>query len=890
VNSNVTVTLDSAAPAGGINVGLSSNNAAVVVPATVNVPVGQTTALVPVTTIGVATNQTVTLTATLNATRTGTLTVTAAQLTGLSLAQTTIAGGTTTTGTVTLDGVAPAAGRVVSLSSFDTNVATVPANVTVTNGQTTATFTATAQPVTDSGQSDLTATLGAQTQTQTLFVTRAVGGISGTVVDQATGYPLVGAGVILVTNTANVAYTALTGAFTLTDISAGSHSVSVEMYGYATQTSGTLTVTNGQTAAAGTLSLVADTLTAYGNAFNPDASENLEGVTVTAVYGGQTATTDANGNYTMPGVTPGLEIFVFHKAGYVSESSGQWLISPADNVNVNIHMRPVDLNQIHQTGVASGVVRDTAGNPLAGVTVSVAGKPAITTTTAANGTYSLALPLGAAYVLTAQKAGFRFTASTPQPGRPGHFDTNWRVLQDFTLPTSAAVGTVNVTTVEPVSRTNGAGVVDLFVPGGRYRVWTNATGTRSISNVPAGPMWDCRLRRDVPAASSVASNCSGNAVVPMVTPRWSAAGQVLSRATSLPISGASVFQGPGVDETVTTDSNGRFSLSGRAEGAYAVTASAAAIRAARASGSPFRGQRRERQLYRSPSGSTDERVGKPRHRPAPQQCDAHAGSGEPARHRDVCGPRRLRREHHRVALERSDHGTGLDLHARRPYLHEHRHVLEPERPADAHGRGRDPLRGATHRDPPDHDGDSGVPARDRHRRARRDGRRHHDQRGREAQRPGDRRRHHRRALFRQSLPGDGPGHARLPGRGEREGRDPLDEPHGDAADRADQRDAARRHQERDAHDPAVHDGHAQRHDPGRGERHRHGRHQCRAHEQPRHLGRGLARRHLHARQRAARHAERHGDPYELPDGHEHRSHGGRGADASVPALSLRRTP
>lgn len=65
---------------------------------------------------------------------------------------------TTSTGTVTLDTAAPTGGIVVTLSSSDTTVATVPASVTVLAGQTTATFTVT--PLDKTGTSNITGTIG----------------------------------------------------------------------------------------------------------------------------------------------------------------------------------------------------------------------------------------------------------------------------------------------------------------------------------------------------------------------------------------------------------------------------------------------------------------------------------------------------------------------------------------------------------------------------------------------------------------------------------------------------------------------------------------------------------------------------------------------------------
>ena len=66
-------------------------------------------------------------------------------LAGVSLDPTTVLGGVSSTGTVTLDVAAPAGGALVALSS-DNAAAQVPASVTVLEGQTTATFQVTTSP------------------------------------------------------------------------------------------------------------------------------------------------------------------------------------------------------------------------------------------------------------------------------------------------------------------------------------------------------------------------------------------------------------------------------------------------------------------------------------------------------------------------------------------------------------------------------------------------------------------------------------------------------------------------------------------------------------------------------------------------------------------------
>ena len=71
-------------------------------------------------------------------------TSTAASLQSVSLNPTSIAGGNTVQGTVTLTAGAPAGGATVTLASSNTSVATVPSSVVVAQGSPSATFTVTA--------------------------------------------------------------------------------------------------------------------------------------------------------------------------------------------------------------------------------------------------------------------------------------------------------------------------------------------------------------------------------------------------------------------------------------------------------------------------------------------------------------------------------------------------------------------------------------------------------------------------------------------------------------------------------------------------------------------------------------------------------------------------
>jgi choice-of-anchor B domain-containing protein len=170
--ADATVTLSGPAPASGVVVFLASNNTALAtVPPKITVPEGASSKAFKVATKAVSSNSTVNISATYDGlTKAATLTVTPPALLGLLLSPTTIIGGcATSTGKVSLNGAAPAGGAVVSLTNTNTAV-TVPPNVTVPAGATTATFviTSRAQSVEQTG--DVTASYGGASRDVTLRV------------------------------------------------------------------------------------------------------------------------------------------------------------------------------------------------------------------------------------------------------------------------------------------------------------------------------------------------------------------------------------------------------------------------------------------------------------------------------------------------------------------------------------------------------------------------------------------------------------------------------------------------------------------------------------------------------------------------------------------------
>ena len=107
-------------------------------------------------------------------------------LSSVGLNPTSVTGGSSSTGTVTLDGPAPSYGAVVSLSS-SASAAMVPPSVTVASGATSATFTVSTSAVTASTPVTVTATYGGAMKTASLTVNPPSGTPAGTYTLTITG-------------------------------------------------------------------------------------------------------------------------------------------------------------------------------------------------------------------------------------------------------------------------------------------------------------------------------------------------------------------------------------------------------------------------------------------------------------------------------------------------------------------------------------------------------------------------------------------------------------------------------------------------------------------------------------------------------------------------------
>ena len=170
-----TVTLNGAAPSGGVSVLLSSNNASATVPASVTVAAGNTTATFTVSSSTVTSSVPATLTASYSGmSQTAALTITpAVSLSSVAVSPANVISGASATGTVTLSGAAPSGGIVVDLWTNGTP-AFVPTSVTIPAGSTTATFTVTTVSTSSSAQDTITAFYNGASTTAALTVGASV--------------------------------------------------------------------------------------------------------------------------------------------------------------------------------------------------------------------------------------------------------------------------------------------------------------------------------------------------------------------------------------------------------------------------------------------------------------------------------------------------------------------------------------------------------------------------------------------------------------------------------------------------------------------------------------------------------------------------------------------
>jgi hypothetical protein len=242
-----------------------------------------------------------------------------------------------------------------------------------------------------SASESVTVTAGQSTQAATLQIQpNNPGNVTGTVVD-GNGQPLSGATVSAAGLSTN---TAADGSYALNNLPAGQTTIQASLTGFQSGST-TVTVVAATTTAASAITLVSSSGSITGSVKNTSGAV-IVGASVG--YGGGTATTDANGNYTLTGVPVGTVQLVASASGFQSVTQSVTVNGGATSTaNFTLTAAPAG-------GTVTGKITNaSSGAIVTGATVSWSGG---STTSNTSGIYTLTNVTAGTQNITATKTGY----------------------------------------------------------------------------------------------------------------------------------------------------------------------------------------------------------------------------------------------------------------------------------------------------------------------------------------------------------------------------------------------------------------------------------------------------------------------------------------------------
>ncbi|MBN9654118.1 carboxypeptidase regulatory-like domain-containing protein [Halobacillus sp. GSS1] len=447
--------------------------------------------------------------------------------------------------------------------------------VTLTYGV-TGTFTSSGtrnlNTVTASGIDDFTGgQLPVQTVSNTVGVVSAAS-ITGQVLSGVSGLPLTGVTVEL-RNAMNVLIATTTtngnGQYNFTSLTPGSYSLSYLLNNYMTATR-SVTVTAGQTEVVNVLltpdpGSITGTVRTTGNVVIPGAEVHLVNNSNVVL---STAITDAQGEYTFNGVTPGSYVLTVSASTYQSETRGTTVQSNAATVE--------DFQLPGSPGTVAGTVRNEANVVIPNATVEVldlANNVIATATTNPMGMYTIDQLAPGTYTLRTsaplyQTSLLGFTVAQGQT-----------VTQDVILLDQPGTLFGEVTDDETGNPLEGVAVQVIHQSGVTVATaLTDAAGNYSITNLPPGS-YTVTISQPGYADATIGTIITPNGMTMLNVELVRSAGTiegVVEDENNQPISGAFVqllVNGVAVASTVTNGS-GQYSFQNVAPESYSVRASA----------------------------------------------------------------------------------------------------------------------------------------------------------------------------------------------------------------------------------------------------------------------------------------------------------------------------
>jgi hypothetical protein len=313
---------------------------------------------------------------------------------------------------------------------------------------------------------------------------RNTGAVSGRVTDRASGLPLAGAAVTLLSGPLLPVATTTTdedGLYSSDDVPTGSHLVRASAAGYGAEAVGTV-VEAGLTAGVD-LALEPQPGAVTGTVRAAGTGRPLAGATVRAVHEGVLAAegvTDAAGRYLLEGLAAGWYMVTASHEHHQSSSVGA-AVRPGQTTTVDFTLQADPATIQGTVTEAAGPGAPADGGPIVGATVSLhdsAGLLVGQTVTGADGTYCFQGVAPGSYLVTVRAAGFGVQAKGAFPA------AGEEVTVDFSLTGGRLCGRVtDAATAARVVVMDQAGihVTTVLTDGaGRYQVEGLAAGSYTL--------------------------------------------------------------------------------------------------------------------------------------------------------------------------------------------------------------------------------------------------------------------------------------------------------------------------------------------------------------------------------------------------------------------------
>lgn len=363
------------------------------------------------------------------------------------------------------------------------------------------------------------------------------GGISGRIIDSASGLAIANATVVVDTVPGTQALTDAAGRFSFTGLPPGSYTVQVSAAGYASRTL-QFSLPPATTAELGNVLLAKPNTVATIEGIAKDGASGLplDGVTIALASGGGMAITQADGSYQMTGVAPGDFRVTASKAGYGSVAAEG--SAAAGSVLV---FSPVMLAQATTGSISGRIVDGASGLPLAGARVSITAAT-LAVLTGADGRFSLAGVNAGVAVIDISFAGYSSRAINAVVSGGGTTDFQTVPLNKTSTPSTT--GTIQGVATDAKTGAVLAGVTIQVGGSATLSAMTGADGSFQIDSAAPGSVSLSASKSGYMTVSASATFGPGSVLVfsPQMPARpvTGVIGRVVDKATQAPLAGVRV--------------------------------------------------------------------------------------------------------------------------------------------------------------------------------------------------------------------------------------------------------------------------------------------------------------------------------------------------------------